>query len=66
METNISGLYVAGTAAAGSQKRYKLFIENCHVHVSKIVAHLTGQWPEQIGTVPARTYELAPEEFQAN
>jgi thioredoxin reductase (NADPH) len=66
METNVSGLYVAGTAAAGSQKRYTLFIENCHVHVGKIFAHLTGHWPEQIGTIPARTYELAPEEFQAN
>jgi thioredoxin reductase (NADPH) len=66
METNVSGLYVAGTAAAGSQKRYKLFIENCHVHVGKIVNHLTGQWPDKIGTIPARTYELEPEEFQAN
>ncbi len=66
METNISGLYVAGTAAAGSQKRYKLFIENCHVHVGRIVAHLTGRWPRRIGTVPARTYDLPLEDFQTN
>ena len=66
METNVSGLYVAGTAAAGSQKRYKLFIENCHEHVARIVAHLTGAWPEQIGTIPARSYDLPFENYQAN
>lgn len=41
METNVSGLYVAGTAVAGTQSsRYKLFLENCHVHVERIVSHL--------------------------
>lgn len=42
METNVPGLYVAGTAAAGTQSKYELFLENCHVHVERIVAHLTG------------------------
>jgi thioredoxin reductase (NADPH) len=66
METDVPGLYVAGTAAAGSQKRYTLFIENCHVHVGKIVAALTGNWPDKIGTIPERQYELPFEEFQDN
>jgi thioredoxin reductase (NADPH) len=66
METNVPGLYVAGTAAAGSQKRYHLFIENCHEHVGKIVADLTGKWPEQLGTIPARKYDLPLEDIQAN
>jgi thioredoxin reductase (NADPH) len=66
METNVPGLYVAGTAVAGSQKRYKLFIENSHVHVAKIMASLTGQWPDKIGTIPARQYDLPTEEIQAN
>jgi thioredoxin reductase (NADPH) len=66
METNIPGLYVAGTAVAGSQKRYTLFIENSHVHVGKIMVSLTGQWPEKIGTIPARQYDLSTEDIQAN
>jgi thioredoxin reductase (NADPH) len=66
METNVPGIYVAGTAAAGSQKRYTLFIENCHAHVGKIVAALTGHWPDKIGTIPARQYDLPTEDIQAN
>jgi thioredoxin reductase (NADPH) len=66
METNVPGLYVAGTAAAGSQKRYTLFIENCHVHVGKIAAALSGMWPNKLGTIPSRRYELPFEEYQAN
>jgi len=45
METNIPGLFVAGTAAAGTQIRFKLFIENCHIHAAKIVAAITGREP---------------------
>jgi thioredoxin reductase (NADPH) len=66
METNVPGLYVAGTAAAGSQKRYTLFIENCHGHVGKIAAALSGTWPNKLGTVSSRRYELPFEEYQAN
>lgn len=43
METNVPGLYVAGTAVAGTQVRFKLFIENCHVHAARIVGHVTGR-----------------------
>jgi thioredoxin reductase (NADPH) len=42
METSVPGLYVAGTAVAGTQDKYRVFIENCHVHVDRIVAALTG------------------------
>ena len=43
METNVPGVYVAGTAAGGTQfNGVKLFIENCHVHVERIVQALTG------------------------
>lgn len=45
METNIPGTYVAGTAIAGTQRGYKVFLENCHVHVERIVAHLRGDAP---------------------
>ena len=43
MQTNVPGVYVAGTAVAGTQHGYKVFLENCHVHVERIVAHLSGQ-----------------------
>jgi thioredoxin reductase (NADPH) len=43
METNIPGLFVAGTASAGTQHRFKVFIENSHVHAAKIVAAITGR-----------------------
>jgi len=43
MQTNVPGIYVAGTAVGGTQDKYKVFIENCHVHVDRIVAALTGQ-----------------------
>lgn len=42
METNVPGIYVAGTAVGGTQDKYTVFIENCHVHVERIVAALTG------------------------
>jgi len=41
MQTSVPGIYVAGTAVGGTQEKYELFIENCHVH--RIVAHLTGE-----------------------
>ncbi len=45
METNIPNLYIAGTAIAGTQRRYKIFLENCHTHVPRIVNHLLGKSP---------------------
>ena len=67
METDVPGLYVAGTAAAGKrQARYALFIENTHVHVGRIVRALTGRWPAKLGTIPSRRYDLPLEAFQDN
>ena len=45
METNVPGVYVAGTAVGGTQDKYRVFIENCHIHVQRIVAALTGAPP---------------------
>lgn len=45
MQTNVPGLYVAGTAIAGTQQSYQVFLENCHIHVNRIVAHITGAQP---------------------
>ena len=65
MQTDVPGLYLAGTVAAGVQQRYSLFIENCHEHTSKIVRAITGQ-EAVVGGVAGRTYDLAFEQFQAN
>jgi thioredoxin reductase (NADPH) len=43
MQTNVPGIYVAGTVVGGTQDKYRLFIENCHVHVERIIGALTGR-----------------------
>jgi thioredoxin reductase (NADPH) len=42
MQTNVPNVYIAGTAVGGTQEKYTVFIENCHVHVDRIMAALTG------------------------
>lgn len=54
METHVPGIYVAGTVVGGTQEKYRVFIENCHVHVRRIVAALTGAAPPQAGEIYAR------------
>lgn len=39
METNVPGVFVAGTAIAGSpEERVRVIVEDCHVHVPRIVS----------------------------
>lgn len=47
MMTNVPGVYVAGTATAGTQQSYHVFLENCHVHARRIIASITGHAPPQ-------------------
>lgn len=43
MESSVPGVYVAGTAVAGTQLGgVREFIETSHIHVDRIVSHLTG------------------------
>jgi thioredoxin reductase (NADPH) len=54
MQTNVPGLYVIGTAVGGTQDKYSVFIENCHVHVAKVLASLTGHAASRVDAeVPA-------------
>lgn len=56
METDVPGLHVAGTAAAGTQVGgVRAFIETSHVHVERIVAAVTGRAAPD---VEAPDYEL--------
>lgn len=41
METNVPNIYVLGTVIGGTQKRYRIFIENAHAHVGKILKDLS-------------------------
>lgn len=43
METNRPGIYVVGTASAGTQDRFGVFIETSHQHASRVAAHLSGR-----------------------
>lgn len=47
MQSSVPGIYVAGTAVGGTQDKYSVFLENCHVHVDRIVAQLTGRAVEE-------------------
>ncbi|MEM1354623.1 MAG: NAD(P)-binding domain-containing protein [Planctomycetota bacterium] len=59
MQTNVPNLYIAGTAAAGTQNRFKLFIENCHEHAAKIARAITGERPPmRYINQAAKTYGL--------
>jgi thioredoxin reductase (NADPH) len=43
METNVPGVFVAGTAIAGTPPgKVRVIVETCHVHVPRIVAAITG------------------------
>lgn len=62
METNVPGIYIAGTAIAGSQRsNYKIFLENCHQHVDRILAHLTGTNARSEDPEFQETIQAAPE-----
>ncbi len=66
METDVPGLFAAGTAAAGTQGRFTTFISTSHDHVGRIVKAITGQRPERLGTVASRNNAVTWEEVKAN
>ncbi len=43
METSVPGVFVAGTATGGTQRRTKVFIETSHAHGARIVRAITGR-----------------------
>ena len=44
METNVPGVFVAGTAIAGTPPgKIRVIVESCHVHIPRIVAAVTGR-----------------------
>jgi thioredoxin reductase (NADPH) len=66
METNVPGLYVAGTAVGGTQNKFTHFISTSHDHVAKIVKAITGHDAGPLGSIPARNNAVTWEEVKAN
>jgi thioredoxin reductase (NADPH) len=56
METNVPGIYLAGTAVSGGRQTYKDFVGTSHDHTEKIVKHITGIEKVPVGTVVSRRY----------
>lgn len=48
MQSNAPGVYVAGCAIGGTQDKYSVFLENCHVHVPRIVSAIRGDAPVEV------------------
>ena len=42
MESNVPGVYLAGTAAGGGLGSYKIFVGTSHVHVQRIIKAISG------------------------
>lgn len=66
METSVHGVYVAGTATAGRQARYTVFITTCHHHAQKITTAITGNRTATAasGNYPPRNYPLTDQELE--
>jgi thioredoxin reductase (NADPH) len=69
METNVPGVYVAGTNTGGNQSSYKVFITTCHIHSKRILAHLRPELPADhpafaVGNLPGRDYPLSSEDIE--
>ena len=64
METNVPGIYVAGTAAGGSQREFNEFITTGHVHSERILRALSGKGGAVTGNYPGRDYRLTPEDIE--
>lgn len=52
METSVPGIHVAGTAVAGTQGRFQVYIENSHIHAVRIAAALSGEAPPATPVLP--------------
>jgi len=58
METDVPGVFVAGTAVAGTQSRYAVFLENCHGHATRIANALGGGGRDADEAAPVGAVEL--------
>jgi len=43
MRSSAPDVFVVGTATAGTQDRFQVFIENCHDHALRVAAAIAGR-----------------------
>lgn len=65
METDVPGIFVAGTSVGGNGWRLKHAIYTSHDHVARIVKAITGQVPNRLGSVEPRNSDISWEEAEA-
>lgn len=58
METNVKGVYLAGTIASGQKHMQELFVGTCHHHVKKIVSSMKKKAKLRLGSPEIRQYEF--------
>ena len=56
METDVPGLFLAGTASGGGQISYKIFVATSHHHGPGITKRITGQDAMYSGSLRERSY----------
>jgi thioredoxin reductase (NADPH) len=59
METNVPGVFLAGTAVSGGRQTYHDFVGTSHGHTRKIVKQITGIDDVPVGTVESRRYPFS-------
>jgi len=64
METNVPGVFLAGTAISGGRQTYKDFVGTSHGHTQKIVKQLTGVENVPVGTVESRRYPFSKADIE--
>lgn len=69
MQLSVPNAFVAGSAAAGQQSSIRLFVENSHSHVARIIRQLTGANPKFINPLAYEQFESSAQrvaEIQAS
>ena len=65
METNVPGIFLAGTAISGGKQTYKDFIGTSHGHTQKIIKQITGVENVPVGTVESRRYPFSSTDIES-
>ena len=65
METNVPGIFLAGTAISGGKQTYQDFIGTSHGHTQKIIKQITGIENVPVGTVESRRYPFSTADIES-
>jgi len=65
METNVPGIFLAGTVVSGGKQSYKDFIDTSHGHTLRIIKQITGVENVPVGTVESRRYPFSNADIES-